>query len=96
MTDEAVKELSQLLDQASLSKTEPREFQETLEDLEVITTLGAGTFGRVFLVMSKKTNVYYALKKLSKHLIAKLKQTEHLRSERRVLSQVTHPFVVNM
>src|SRR5688500_18264432 len=58
-------------------------------------TQGTGTFGRVFLVKSKINGKFYALKKLSKSLVIKLKQVEHLRSEKRVLSQIHHPFVVN-
>jgi hypothetical protein len=73
----------------------------TLEDLEVLDTLGTGTFGRVLLVRRKRSdpddrNNYFALKVLNKSQIIRLKQVEHINSERSILSMVSHPFIVNL
>jgi hypothetical protein len=72
-----------------------------LNDFEVLQTLGTGTFGRVLLVHKKGTDVneaanYFALKALSKSQLVQLKQIEHVNSEREVLHQIKHPFIVNL
>mmetsp|Transcript_2028 Transcript_2028/g.3813 ORF Transcript_2028/g.3813 Transcript_2028/m.3813 type:complete len:329 (-) Transcript_2028:48-1034(-) len=66
-----------------------------LEDLTLGVTLGTGTFGRVRLAKDKDGNVY-ALKILSKAEIIRLKQVEHIKSEKNILSKIHHPFIVNL
>ncbi|PRP77392.1 hypothetical protein PROFUN_14398 [Planoprotostelium fungivorum] len=68
----------------------------SLDDFEPIATIGTGTFGRVLLIRSLEDHRYYALKKLSKYTITKLKQVNHLNSEREILSQIEHPMIVKM
>ena len=67
-----------------------------MADLDVHETLGTGTFGRVRLVQYKETNKYYALKVLKKQEVVRLKQLEHVMNEKRVLAQISHPFIVHM
>ncbi|GAB1600387.1 putative serine/threonine-protein kinase PRKY [Argonauta hians] len=67
-----------------------------LEKYDFLTTIGAGSFGRVVLVRHKETKEYYALKMMSIAAVVRLKQTEHVKSEREILSTVHHPFIVNM
>jgi len=58
-------------------------------------TLGTGTFGRVRMVTyNYKKPMYYALKMLKKSEIIRLKQVEHIKSEKSILSQINHPFIV--
>jgi len=59
-------------------------------------TLGTGAFGRVKIVTHKSTGNCYALKQLKKASIIKMKQVDHLISEKNILVAVKHPFVVNM
>lgn len=60
-------------------------------------TLGTGTFGRVRLVTYKhKKNYYLALKMLKKSEIIRLKQVEHIKAEKAILSRIAHPFIVNL
>jgi serine/threonine protein kinase len=61
-------------------------------------TLGTGTFGRVRLVSCKVDSVeqFFALKMLKKSEIIKLKQVEHIKAEKAILSQICHPFIVNL
>jgi len=59
-------------------------------------TLGTGTFGRVRLAQHKKTGTYFALKILKKHEVIRLKQVEHVLSERAILNEINHPFIVTM
>lgn len=65
---------------------------------QVGDTLGTGTFGRVRLVTyqhTAKTHIF-ALKMLKKSEIIRLKQVEHIKSEKTILSQISHPFIVNL
>ncbi len=68
-----------------------------LKDFEVGRTLGTGSFGRVLLVRHRVTGTYYALKKLRKADLIRLKQVEHTANERRLLEAArNHPFLVQM
>ncbi|PFH49112.1 hypothetical protein AMATHDRAFT_148431 [Amanita thiersii Skay4041] len=73
-----------------------------LADLQVRGTLGTGTFGRVLLVRHRsaagRTDIqsHFALKVLKKTDIIRLRQVEHVKAERNILSQVRHPFVVDL
>jgi protein kinase A len=72
------------------------------EDFELIKTLGTGTFARVWLVRLKDAresdqDKVFALKKLRKTDVIRLKQVEHVRNERNVLAKVAgHPFITTM
>jgi len=62
-------------------------------------TLGTGTFGRVRLVsvdLGRNRIQHFALKILKKSEILRLKQVEHLRSEKDILLKVAHPFIVSL
>eukprot|EP00421_Protoceratium_reticulatum_P017376 CAMPEP_0168380830 /NCGR_PEP_ID=MMETSP0228-20121227/12563_1 /TAXON_ID=133427 /ORGANISM="Protoceratium reticulatum, Strain CCCM 535 (=CCMP 1889)" /LENGTH=327 /DNA_ID=CAMNT_0008393909 /DNA_START=48 /DNA_END=1031 /DNA_ORIENTATION=+ len=59
-------------------------------------TLGTGAFGRVRFVTYKPTGQFYALKTLKKAAIIKMKQVDHIVSEKSILVQLKHPFIVNM
>lgn len=48
------------------------------------------------LVQHKRTSQYYALKVLRKHEVIRLKQVEHVLSEKAILAEISHPFVVCM
>jgi len=67
-----------------------------MSDFEVLRCLGTGSFGRVNLVRHRPTQAYYAMKKLRKSEIVRLRQVEHTNAERRLLSLVEHPFIVHM
>lgn len=67
-----------------------------LADFEISRTLGTGSFGRVILVRHLPSNQFYAMKKLRKSDVVRLKQVEHTNNERHLLSQVDHPFIVKM
>jgi len=50
----------------------------------------------VFLVKRRGTNNYYAMKAMKKTEVVRLKQVEHINSEKEIISKVHHPFIVNM
>ena len=70
----------------------------TLDDLESVTTLGIGGFGRVELVRSKRNvNNVFALKSCSKAFVRSTRQEQHINNERvvqRIASK--HQFVVKL
>ena len=64
---------------------------------------GTGTFGRVLLVKycpassaSANTTRFFAMKVLQKTEVIRLRQVEHVKAERRILSRVRHPFIVDL
>jgi len=60
------------------------------------TTLGTGSFGRVRLVVHEPTGMKMAMKMLKKSAIIRLKQVDHILSEKKILQMIDHPFIVNM
>ena len=70
--------------------------QFSLLNLDLLETLGTGTFGRVRLVKSLEDERFYALKVMKKARIAKLKQLEHVQNEVRVMTHVRCPLIVEI
>lgn len=68
----------------------------TIRDFTTMKVLGQGTYGKVLLVMHKRTGKYYAMKVLKKKHIRQLGQVDHTLSERRILEQISHPFIVKL
>ena len=58
--------------------------------------IGKGGFGKVWKVSFKKTNVYYALKEMSKVKIIDRKSEKSIMCEKNLLQTIHHPFIVNM
>jgi serine/threonine protein kinase len=64
-----------------------------------VESLGTGTFGRVVIALCTEKNgksSYYAIKILSINDVIKKKQVLHVKSEKNILLEITHPFVINM
>lgn len=68
----------------------------TLENFELGTTLGLGSFGRVRLCRYREDGRHFAVKIMSKSAVLQMKQLEHIQSEKNILLQITYPFVVNL
>uniref|UniRef100_A0A8C4UJA6 cGMP-dependent protein kinase n=1 Tax=Falco tinnunculus TaxID=100819 RepID=A0A8C4UJA6_FALTI len=73
-----------------VSQFPPSPFQ----NLEVVTTLGVGGFGRVELVKVKNENMAFAMKCIKKKHVVDTKQQEHIYSEKKILEQICSPFIV--
>lgn len=67
-----------------------------LSEYDVLTWIGTGTFGVTKLCRHKATGMYYCMKIMSKQRIFNLKQQDHVRAERAVLSMVRHPFLCSL
>jgi len=59
-------------------------------------TLGTGSFGRVRLAKHRGSGKVFAIKMLSKSLVIKSKQVDHIMNEKAVLSHLLHPFIINL
>lgn len=68
----------------------------SFEKLEVIGTLGKGSFGHVQLVKHKDTGTTYALKGVMKQQIVLTRQQMHIISEKQVMMRLKHPCLVRL
>merc|ERR1711976_213623 len=67
-----------------------------IESLKVMRTIGTGKFSRVLLCQHETTTYFLALKLMVLEDIVKCKQVTHVNNEKRILSSVKHPFIVNL
>jgi len=82
---------------ASLAAAAKRDkIKFSLRDITLHTTVGTGTFGRVRVVQYKPTKQWFAMKILKKSEIIRLKQVDHIKSEVKILTMISHPFIVNL
>lgn len=68
----------------------------SLSDYSPIKTIGKGGFSLVTLVRNNLTGELLALKTLSKEHIIKSRRVEHAVSERKILSRLSHPFILSL
>ncbi|TFK74864.1 Pkinase-domain-containing protein [Pluteus cervinus] len=66
----------------------------TIDDFELITVIGKGSFGKVMQVRKRDTGRIYALKTIRKQHIVNRNEITHTLAERLVLAQVNSPFIV--
>ncbi|CAJ0942518.1 unnamed protein product, partial [Mesorhabditis belari] len=67
-----------------------------LFDLQIIKTIGMGTFNRVQLVKHQRTQKYYALKVINMQKVITAQQVEHVHREKSLLSISRHPFILHL
>ena len=68
----------------------------TKDDFYLLKGIGKGSFGKVLLVRGKRDKRVYALKILMKSRVLAKKQVEHTRSERKILEEISHPFLCRL
>lgn len=78
----------------NIKDIKPKRFD--LDDYELGSTLGTGSFGRVRISKNKESSDYYAIKSMKKQEIIKMKQVDHIMNEIKILSAIDHPFIVNI
>ncbi|KAG6377084.1 kinase-like domain-containing protein [Boletus reticuloceps] len=66
----------------------------TIDEFELITVIGKGSFGKVMQVRKRDTMRIYALKTIRKAHIVDRKEITHTLAERLVLARVNNPFIV--
>lgn len=68
----------------------------SLDDFELLAVLGRGGFGKVMQVRHKGSNAIYAMKILKKSELCRKRQVERTQTERTILANVRHPFIVQL
>ena len=58
--------------------------------------MGKGSFGKVIQVRKKDSGQIYAMKVLKKAQVIRRKQYEHTMTERHILEEIVHPFIVSL
>jgi len=66
------------------------------DDLKPFCILGTGTFGTVKLVKHDPSGQTFAIKIVSKARVVAFHQQEHIMNEKRILSEIDHPFCVEL
>lgn len=56
--------------------------------------LNSGAFGKVRLVKKRNTSKYSCVKIMKKEDIIKSQQVDHINNEYKILSSISHPFIV--
>ena len=67
-----------------------------LEDLEIVCTLGVGTFGKVVMVSHRLTGQVNALKCLQKAHLLRTAQQHNVRREKAIMQVMNHPFIIKL
>lgn len=81
------------------SSSKQEEEKLTVADFDLLKIVGKGAFGKVMLVRKKNSTdegKVYAMKVLRKDVIAAKGQIEHTKSERDILFEVRHPYIVRL
>jgi len=81
---------------SNLSKPANSFFNMGFKDFTMIRVLGKGCVGRVLLVRKNDTGKIYAMKILEKNQILKEKQVRYTQTERSILGNIQHPFIVKL
>jgi serum/glucocorticoid-regulated kinase 2 len=68
----------------------------TLDDFELLCVIGRGSFGKVMKVRHRQTREVYAMKVLRKDMIIKENMVSHTKSEKQILQDMKHPFIVGL
>lgn len=68
----------------------------TMDDLHMVRILGAGTFGKVWLVSCQGTKETYALKVQNKKDIIEYNQVDGVIREKDIMTKLDHPFLIKM
>jgi serum/glucocorticoid-regulated kinase 2 len=68
----------------------------TVNDFELLTVIGKGSFGKVMQVKKRDSGKIYAMKILNKKALVARKQVKHTETERKVLAMIDHPFIVSL
>lgn len=67
-----------------------------IEDYKRISVIGKGTYAKVLLVRSNLDKQVYAIKELKKKYIMEKHQEKNIMTEKAILSELNHPFLVKL
>lgn len=80
---------------SSASNASSAKKKMSVESFELVSVLGRGTYGKVQLVRLKETGHLYAMKSMSKQQLADSDQIQQTITEKNVLIEIQHPFLVS-
>lgn len=86
----------QITDSNNYSIFENKDNYISTDDFDILEVIGKGHFSKVFKVKYKKDNEIYAMKCCKKSKLKEYKQKEHAINERRILGNISHPFIVSL
>lgn len=91
-------EMVKTIEKDSSSKVKRFKMSEKVgpQDFETIKCIGKGSFAKVMMVKKKDTGKTYAMKMLTKKDLVRRKQIQHTMTERAVISEIDHPFIVSL
>lgn len=67
-----------------------------LDDYSRLSVIGKGTYAKVLLVRNKEDKQVYAMKVLKKKYILEKNQEKNIMTEKNILSELDHPFLVKL
>ena len=68
----------------------------SVDDFSTLRVIGKGSYGKVLLVEKKDDKKIYAMKILKKKAMIKRNQVTHIKTERRIMELIDHPFIVKL
>lgn len=68
----------------------------SVDDFHFNSVIGKGTYAKVCLVTRKKDEKLFALKILKKKYILEKGQEQHIMTEKQILADISHPFLVKL
>ncbi len=70
--------------------------QASIYNFLPVALLGEGSYGQVYLVEDINTGHKFAMKKLDKSQIQEQNMMRYTQTERNILAQIDHPFIVKL
>lgn len=68
----------------------------TISHFKIISQIGQGGYGKVFLARYKQTDQICALKQMSKNVLKKMGEVQHILTERDILTSTDTPFLTKL
>ena len=67
-----------------------------MDDFLILKLIGKGSYGKVYLVKKKDDGIIYAMKILKKKDIIVKDQVSHIKTEKKVMEILDHPFIIKL
>lgn len=67
-----------------------------LDAYAMLSVIGKGSYAKVILVRKKDSGQLYAIKSMKKKYLEKKNQVKRVITERQILTQVDHPFLIKI